>query len=305
MSAATDLEVTHDFAGLASVTYPHGMHLKLGLGGKTINISDKVIKGFFVLGVASLAYHVKDIFKLTRSLAFNVYGTVRCLFKELKTEGTAVLYGTGTGIGKAFAKKFVEQKMTVILVDFDAEGLNRMKEEFIKENGAFDDQVICYPIKKPGEGSEEKHFKDLSAILKKQKQVTYFVNCMGAKSWELGDLNKKKTQEVMYMCYSMTSVYAVLLKKVLKIMCEQGCGQIIHLNTTYENKELKETHPLLLACMMFAEKLTRLLKCTYKKKGICFMNIKTKYDTLIKIEDYSPHVRTCLLKAGLFENICI
>lgn len=299
----TDLLTTRDLGSVASVTYPHKALLKLGLGSSTVTVPDSVVKGVFLLGVVSLAYHAKDICKLSYSLATGAYKSVRCLFKELKTEGTAVIYGANTGIGRAFAKKFVEAKATVILVDFEADDLKKMKEEFMSENGAYGEQVICCALGRAGSVVDRSVLKELNEVIKKQKEISYFVNCMSAKPREVVEYHQGKTGDMVQMSYSLTTVYAILLKKVLKRMCEASAGQVVHLNTAHGNKELKKTHPLFLASLAFAVHLTKLLQKVYKKKGVSFMNINAKYCKLLKMEDYTSTVHTCLLKSGLFSNI--
>eukprot|EP00826_Nyctotherus_ovalis_P006748 TRINITY_DN11629_c0_g2_i1.p1 TRINITY_DN11629_c0_g2~~TRINITY_DN11629_c0_g2_i1.p1 ORF type:complete len:224 (-),score=55.23 TRINITY_DN11629_c0_g2_i1:43-714(-) len=204
-------KITKFIGDSASVTYPEDTSVQLTLQGHSLTVPDVVIKGVFAVGVASLAYHVKDIAGLAVSAVSSVYCSVARVFSRRDKAGTAVIYGATGKIGRAFALKFAEEGMGLILIDYSAGKLNKLKEKIVHFNSDLEATTICCELDKASNLKDMQNdfsIKEVFNTLKKHKDITYFVNCRNVKQKGVETFHKQKSTNIVLISYYNMTVYA-------------------------------------------------------------------------------------------------
>jgi short-subunit dehydrogenase len=300
-------KITRFITENSTVSYPNDTSIQLSTQGHSLTIPDVVVKSIFAIGLVSIVYHVKDIAELTASTASSIYrGISRLFYKRIKT-GTAVIYGATGKLGKAFALRFAEDGLGLVLIDYSSEKLAKLKEKIVQFRPDLEQSITCCELGKVHnlkDMQNDFNIKELYNALKKQKDITYLVNCRNIKQKEMEMFHKQKSGNIIVMTYYNMTVYAQLLKKILKHMSENHSGNIICLNNVYGNEKIiKETHPLFFATVQFAGTLTQILRLTYKDYGINFMAVNINYRNIATEKKYTDLVEYALKNIGHRNNI--
>jgi len=273
--------------------------ITVNLGGSSISIPNVAIKILLALGALSLVYHAKDLVRLSYSLINSVKCEISHIFKKKVINGTAVIYGATSKMGRAFALKFAITGVSLILIDFSLDKLNKLKIELIEVNKAMQESITCCVL---GEGINIKDIHNISQTLKQQKQITYFVNCRNLKESSISQFHTQKLSNILFISHYNIIVYIILLKRVLKLMCMNHYGNIICLNSTYKNEEiLKKSHSLFFASSLFVLMLTRFMGLTYKE--INFLQLNVNYENITRTSKYFDIAEYSLNKLGLHNDI--
>ena len=306
----TNTQITRSFSDMASVTYPADTSLKMTFfQAHSLTVPDFLIKSLCLVGFLSVAYHVKDVAKFAWTATSSVFRRIAHVFRKRPEEGTAVIYGATNKIGRAFALKFAEDGLNLVLIDYSEERLAKLKEKLIKLNEDLEENVTCCVLGRATslkEMQNDSSLKDIYHTLKKHKQIAYFVNCRNVKQKEIELFHQQKSSHIILTTYYNMTVYAALLRKTLKIMSESRDGRVICLNTTYGQEHiLKKTHPLFFASSHFASTLAQTLKLTYQDFGIKFLNVHNNYRNVASGNKYSELVEYTLQNIGLSDDIYI
>jgi len=298
----SDFKITRFITNSSIVSYPKDTSIQLSTQGHSVTIPDVVVKSIFGIGVVSIAYHMKDIAKFAAFTASFIYrGISRFFYKRIKT-GTAVIYGATGKLGKAFALRLAEDGLGLVLIDYSGEKLARLKEKIVQFHPDLEESITCCELGKVHnlkDMQNDFNLKELYNALKKQKDITYFVNCRNIKQKQMEMFHEQKSVNIILMTYYNMTVYAQLLKKILKHMHGNRSGNIICLNNVYGNeKDIKEAYPLFFATVQFAGTLTQILRITYKGYGINFMNVNINYKNIAAEKKYTSLVEYALKNIG-------
>lgn len=131
----------------------------------------------------------------------------------------AVITGAASGIGLAIAKRLIEEKAKVVLLDINKESLQK---EFASNNG----QVCLYP----GDVTRQMLVnRAIQETIDENGRIDILINCAGitgvtnGKSHEVDEEDLRKVFELNFMSCFFTS------KAAIPFMLRQGYGRILHM----------------------------------------------------------------------------
>lgn len=131
----------------------------------------------------------------------------------------AVITGAASGIGLAIAKRLIEEKAKVVLLDINKESLQK---EFANNNG----QVCLYP----GDVTRQMLVnRAIQETIDENGRIDILINCAGitgvtnGKSHEVDEEDLRKVFELNFMSCFFTS------KAAIPFMLRQGYGRILHM----------------------------------------------------------------------------
>ena len=302
--------VTKRLTDLASINYPADATVQMTFfNNYSLTISNTLVKAICIVGLASAMIHAKDVAIGAWSLTSAIFRRISHWFSKRPEEGTAVIYGATNKMGRAYATRFAEEGLNLILIDYSVDRLARLKQKLVKINEDLEESLVCCTLDRTTQLKDmhdDGGLKEIYRVLKKQKEITYFVNCRSVKKKDIELFHKHKKDHIILMTYYNMTIYAAIMRKVLKIMSENHDGRIICVNTTYGQEQIiKRTHPLFYATTQFAVTLTQTLLHSYKDYGIGFLIVHNNYRNVSSEKKYAELVEKSLNEVGLNTNIYV
>lgn len=170
----------------------------------------------------------------------------------------AIVTGTGSGIGKAVAEKFLRLGCTAVLADRDADGLRKTAEELSAWKGRFS----CLETDVTDAGS----IGALAALARREKADSYVLaNCAGV--FRGGLLHEAAEEDYDLLFNVNVKGTCLMMKAVIPLMLEAGGGSIVNV-ASVSGIRGDYNAPLYCASKGAVISLTRAAALDYMEKGI-------------------------------------
>lgn len=193
--------------------------------------------------------------------------------KLIEKGRTALITGAGSGLGYAFAKRFAEIGLNLILVSKDSEKLNQTKTEL--EN--YHNKIIIFPC----DFSRENDVKKLFEFINSQNlDIDILINNAGVGIYK--EFTKMNEVEINEMISINLIAPTLLTRYFLEKMSKNNSGIILNIASTMALRP-SPIWSVYAAVKSYLLSLSRSLYYEYKNKNIlisvlCAGKIKTNFD---------------------------